>query len=460
MQEHHCIGVIQRWSQGFGMRAEPHRVAARLHRNDDSARTADFGAQAFQGGADRGGVMRKIVVDRDLLGFAEPFKTAFDAAEISQRWNHRGKRHAYGMTCRQRSEAVEHVVQPEHRPMHVANRVTRVKDCESTAVALQQTRAPVEGVVGHAVAQQAEAFDRRPAAHRQHLGKARIFAVDDQSATAGHGPHKMMELTLDRGDVGKDIGVVVFEIVEDRHQRPVVHEFAALVEECGVVFVGFDHEFAAGADARGHAEILGDAADQETRIAPGAVQQKTEDGRRGGFAVGAGDRERVAAGQHVFAQPGGSRGVVQAVIEHIFDGGITARQRIADDDLVAVGGQVFGVVALTERNAEVFELRGHRRIHRLIAAFHRVPKLPRQRGDAAHESTGDTQNMKLQDSITRRSCRSSAEARSVRYAAGRKGKNSPVCRRREKVKQFMQSNPTQRPLLILYNRATSRWLFG
>ena len=87
-------------------------------------------------------------------------------------------------------------------------------------------------------------LDRRPATHRQHFGQVRVLAIDDQPAATRHGAHEVMELALDRGDVGKDVGVVVFEVVEDRDQRPVVDELAALVEERGVVFVGLDHELA------------------------------------------------------------------------------------------------------------------------------------------------------------------------------------------------------------------------
>ena len=52
----------------------------------------------------------------------------------------------------------------------------------------------------------------------------------------------MMELRLDRGEVGKDVGVVELEVVEHRGARPVVHELRALVEERRVVLVGLDHE--------------------------------------------------------------------------------------------------------------------------------------------------------------------------------------------------------------------------
>ena len=52
----------------------------------------------------------------------------------------------------------------------------------------------------------------------------------------------MVELALDGSHVREDVGVVEFKIVEDRHPRPVVDEFAAFVEERGVVLVGLHHE--------------------------------------------------------------------------------------------------------------------------------------------------------------------------------------------------------------------------
>ena len=75
-------------------------------------------------------------------------------------------------------------------------------------------------------------------------------AVGDDQAVAGHGAHQMVELGFDRRQVGKDVGVVVFEVVEDRRARPVVDELAALVEEGGVVLVGLDDEVPTLPEAR------------------------------------------------------------------------------------------------------------------------------------------------------------------------------------------------------------------
>ena len=51
-----------------------------------------------------------------------------------------------------------------------------------------------------------------------------------------------MKLALNGGQVVKNIGVVKFQIVQDGGAGAVMHELAALVEEGGVVFVGFNHK--------------------------------------------------------------------------------------------------------------------------------------------------------------------------------------------------------------------------
>ena len=111
--------------------------------------------------------------------------------------------------------------------------------------------------------------------------------------------------------------------------------------------------------------------------------------------MGAGNREHVATRQHVFGQPLRARGVLAACIQHCFDRGVAARERVADHDLVAVGRNVFRQVARRERDAQGFQLGGHRRIDRLVAALDRMPEFPRQRGHAAHESAGDAEDMEF-----------------------------------------------------------------
>ncbi len=106
----------------------------------------------------------------------------------------------------------------------------------------------------------------------QHPGKAFLQAVDHDPAGRGHGPHQVMELAFDRGEVVEDVGVVELQVVQDCGARSVVHELAALVEEGGVVLVGLDHEVSPGAQSCRDAEIHWHAADQETRLQAGLRQ--------------------------------------------------------------------------------------------------------------------------------------------------------------------------------------------
>lgn len=57
-----------------------------------------------------------------------------------------------------------------------------------------------------------------------------------------YGAHEVVELGLYRAQVGEDVGVVEFQIVQHGGTRAIMHEFGAFVEKGGVVFVGFDDE--------------------------------------------------------------------------------------------------------------------------------------------------------------------------------------------------------------------------
>ena len=76
----------------------------------------------------------------------------------------------------------------------------------------------------------------------EHALERGIVSGGHDAPLAGYRAHQVMELGLDGGQVGEDVGVVVFEVVQDGRARPVVHELGALVEEGRVVFVGLDDE--------------------------------------------------------------------------------------------------------------------------------------------------------------------------------------------------------------------------
>src|SRR5579864_13442 len=111
-----------------------------------------------------------------------------------------------------------------------------------------------------------KSLERRPATHGQRLPEPRVGGVPYDPTAGRDGAHQMVELPLDRTDVGIDIGVVELEVIEDRGARTVVHELGALIEEGRVVFIGFDDEERCAAEARARGKVLRHAADQEARL--------------------------------------------------------------------------------------------------------------------------------------------------------------------------------------------------
>ena len=59
----------------------------------------------------------------------------------------------------------------------------------------------------------------------------RLTATANNQPVAGNTSHQMMELGLDRGEVRKDIGMIVFKVVDHRCFGTVMNEFGALVEK-------------------------------------------------------------------------------------------------------------------------------------------------------------------------------------------------------------------------------------
>ena len=83
----------------------------------------------------------------------------------------------------------------------------------------------------------------------------------------------------------------------------VVEKFRAAVEEGGFVFIAFDDEFLAAAEAvAAFAEIRRDAADQKIRLASGYVKDPGEHRCGGGFSVRSGNDDRGVLGNEIFLE--------------------------------------------------------------------------------------------------------------------------------------------------------------
>ena len=82
------VGLLQRPGQLAFHAAQLHGVAARFEHSEDAAAGRPLGcsgqlaAQAVDGGADRRGMVREIVVDGDAIGGAAHFHAALDVFEI------------------------------------------------------------------------------------------------------------------------------------------------------------------------------------------------------------------------------------------------------------------------------------------------------------------------------------------------------------------------------------------
>ena len=129
-------------------------------------------------------------------------------------------------------------------------------------------------------ADRTEPHHRRPAPESQRRFHPRAAAHDD--AARGDGAHQVVELPFDRREVVENVGVVVLQVVDDEGARPVVHELRALVEERGVVLVGFDDEVAPPPELPRSAEAGRNAADQPTGLAARAFQDPRDEARHRG----------------------------------------------------------------------------------------------------------------------------------------------------------------------------------
>ena len=220
----------------------------------------------------------------------------------------------------------------------------------------------------------------------------RVCCVVHHQPAARHDAQQVIELPLDGLEIGVDVGVVELEIVEDQRARPVVDEFGALVEECRVVFIGFDHEEWRVTEPRADVEIARHAADQETRrktrMIPGCAPACWW-----WWSCHA-CRPRRAPSDH--AAPRATaipapRHEGNAALQQRLDHGLAARHDIADHHHVRCRIELRGVEALHDVDAQRLQLRAHRRIDILVRTGDAMTGGTRDGGDAAHERAADAE---------------------------------------------------------------------
>jgi hypothetical protein len=296
--------------------------------------------------------------------------------------------------CRQ---CIELVVFAEQIPFNARDLQTAAQDVERMrfAACTQRPRLFLAS---------AESRHLAPAALGNDTLQRLVAGIDDQPTLGGNGSHQVVKLALDCRQVIKDVGVVELEVVQDRGARPVMNELAALVEEGGVVFIGFDHErrcAAAGqlhgrvAQSSRHAKVQRHAANQESRRQAGLIEDEREHRRCGRLAMGARDRQHVPVVQHVVRQPLRSACVGLVRVEQCLEKRVASRDYVADHEQIRPERELVGAVALDDLNPECAKLVAHGRVDVLVAARDLVPAGARQHRQASHEGAADTEDVQV-----------------------------------------------------------------
>src|SRR5205814_1822284 len=96
---------------------------------------------------------------------------------------------------------------------------------------------------------------------------------------------EMLKRGLDRIEAVENVGMIEFEVIDNRDLGQVMNELAALVKEGGVVFVAFDDEPIAVREPRALAEIVRDAANEIARVQAVMLEDPGQQRRGGGLAV-------------------------------------------------------------------------------------------------------------------------------------------------------------------------------
>jgi hypothetical protein len=113
----------------------------------------------------------------------------------------------------------------------------------------------------------------------------------DQPAVFRHEIHEPTKREFHRIEIAIDVGVIEFDVVNDRELGQVVHELRTFVEVSSVILVCFDDEIVTASDAKAMAEVLRDAADQKSGIQITLVHHPRGDARCRRLAVCARDGE-------------------------------------------------------------------------------------------------------------------------------------------------------------------------
>ena len=270
----------------------------------------------------------------------------------------------------------------------------------------------LDGVDGLPVAVAEQHCEGLPAAVVAEIGEPhvglRIFAVGDDAAVldaADQALHDRM--------IGAHHGEAVERHVLDEGAERILHRDEGLevvemlgvdvgddgdvgrqLQERAVGFVGLDHHPVAGAEPGVGAVGVDDAAVDHGRIEIRGIEQRRDERRRRGLAVGAGDGDAAfqphQLGQHLGAAhhrqallAGGNEFRVVALDRrrhHQHLGAVEVLRLVADGDLGALVAQPLDVGVVAR-----------------VRALHRIAEVDQHLGDAAHADAADANEMDRPD---------------------------------------------------------------
>ena len=383
----HRLCIVEAASQGILPDALLHGVGARLQNRQDAA-AADPLAQRGHGLGDGCGVMGKVVDHRHAAHRAAVFKAPLDVAEARKGIDRRLWRDPGMARSGDGRQRVHAVVPAQDAPAQRRDVLASVADRKG-----RSALAGARPLGARPATTDTEMFDRCPAALLQGRREVGVGAVDHQQALARHRAYQVMELGLDRRQVGEDIGVVELEIVEDCRPRPVVDELAAFVEERGVVLVSLDDKERTVGEPRRDGKVLWHAADQEAGGQPGILEDPGQHRGGGGLAVRAGDGQHPLVAQHRLGQPLRAGHVGQPTVKDRLHQRVAAADHVADHIHVGLRLQLRRVPALRQGDTQLLELGAHRRVDVGVATGNGVARLLGDGGDAAHEGAADAEDV-------------------------------------------------------------------
>ena len=203
----------------------------------------------------------------------------------------------------------------------------------------------------------------------------------------------MPELHLDGVQIREDVGVVEFQIVEQCHFGPVMDKLRAFVEERRVVFVGFNHEPFATAQARRRGKIARDATDEIAGRAPGGLKEPGDEAGRGRFAMGAGDCNHPASTEDMLRHPLGARGIRNPRVQHRLHQWVATAEGITDHHHVGLDVERARIPAFGERDPGIPQKVAHRRVYLRVRAADLMAQFACQHCQTGHERAADAQNV-------------------------------------------------------------------